>query len=262
MAQRTWRFTGALLALLLGACGGGDEEPEVAITDQVQRCAGIGVQPYVANGTSCVPSAATPVVLLLVRDRDGDVGACSGVKVAPGRVLTAAHCVDAQTRAVAGIVWNEQGQATQIRASGWVAHPSFSEGDDYYVDDVAVVSFPDELPGPSAPVLGQRSPRAGQAILIAGWGAPDYTLAVGSAQLDKVAPDYLRIAYDGSLSNACPGDSGGPALRSVGGRQAVVGLVSTGTQDCKAGGQTFFVNLSKPAVLSFIRREVPQAEVL
>jgi len=262
MAKRRRRIVGAALALLLGACGGGDEAPEAAIMDPVQRCAGIGLQPYVANGTSCVPSTATPVVLLLVLDREGDVGACSGVKVAPGRVLTAAHCVDAQARAVAGIVWNEQGNATQVRASGWVAHPSFSEGGEYYVDDVAVVSFPDELPGPSVPVLGQRSPRAGQAILIAGWGAPDYALAVGAAQLNKVTPDYLRIAYDGSLSNACPGDSGGPALRSVDGRQAVVGLVSTGTQDCNAGGQTFFVNLSKPAVLAFIRREVPQAEVI
>lgn len=255
-------MAGLVLAWLVTACGGGDGAPEAAITDPVQRCGGIGVQPYVANGTACVPSSATPVMLLLVLDRHGDVGACSGVKVAPGRVLTAAHCVDTEARAVAGIIWDGQGQATQVRASGWVTHPSFSEGGEYYVDDVAVVSFADELPVPSAPVLGRQSPRTGQAILIAGWGAPDYALAVGSALLDKVTPDYLRIAYDGSLSNACPGDSGGPALRSVGGRQAVVGLVSTGTNDCNTGGQTFFANLSKPAVLDFILQQAPGVEVL
>ena len=262
--MKAWRMlpiAGAVLSLLLTACGGGDDAPEAAITDPVQRCGGIGAQPYVANGTACMPSAATPVMLLLVLDRHGDVGSCSGVKVAPGRVLTAAHCVDADARAVAGILWDGQGNAAQVRAIRWVALPSFTEGDDHYVDDVAVVSFADELPGPSAPVLG-RSPRAGQAILIAGWGGPDYALAVGSAQLDRVTPDYLRIAYDGTLSNACPGDSGGPALRSVGGRQAVAGLVSTGTNDCNAGGRTFFTNLSKPAVLDFIRQQAPGVEVL
>lgn len=255
-------MAGVALACLLAACGGGSgDDPETAITDPVQRCGGVGAQPYIANGTACVSSTATPVMLLLVLDRHGDVGSCSGVKVAPGRVLTAAHCVDADARAVAGIVWDGQGKASQVRATGWAAHPSFSEGDAHYVDDVAVVSFDDVLPGPAAPVLG-RSPRAGQAVLLAGWGAPDYVLTVGSALLDKVAPDYLRISYDGSLSNACPGDSGGPALRPMGGRQAVAGLVSTGTHDCGAGGQTFFANLSKPSVLDFIRQQAPGVEVL
>jgi secreted trypsin-like serine protease len=263
MARSKWAAAGVVLACCLSACvgGGGGDDEEAMLTDPEQRCGGIGVRPYVANGTACVPSASTPVVLLQVVSRNGDVGTCTGVKVAPGRVLTAAHCVESGVRAVLAVVWDTGGQASAVQASSWVRAPSFRRSDTYYIDDVAVVAFGQALPVPAAPVLGQ-DPRAGQAILIAGWGEPGHTLTVGSAVLDRVTSDFLRIAYDGTLSNACPGDSGGPALRVVGARQAVGGLVSTGSLHCGVGGYTYFTNLSKSAVLEFIRREVPGVEIL
>ena len=55
-----------VLAALLGGCGGGGDDPEASVTDPAQRCSSIGTQPLVANGTACVPSASTPVLLLLV----------------------------------------------------------------------------------------------------------------------------------------------------------------------------------------------------
>lgn len=260
-----WRWlgcTGVVLAALLGGCGGGGGDDEVAITDPVQRCSSFGTQPLVANGTACVSSASTPVILLLVLDGNGDVGSCTGVKIAPGRVLTAAHCVVAAARAVVGVLWDGQGNATQVRAQSWVAHPAFSETPQFFVNDVAVVSFGEPLPSPAVPVLLSQSSASGQAILLSGWGAPDYVFSVGSALIDEVRDDYLRITYDGSLSNACPGDSGGPATRVVNGRQVVVGLVSAGTGGCSPGGKTYFSNLAKPQVSDFIRAQAAGAELL
>lgn len=253
---------GTVLVALLGGCGGGGDDREVAISDPVQRCSSIGTQPLVANGTACVPSASTPVLLLLILDSNGEVGSCSGVKIAPGRVLTAAHCVDASARAVVGVLWDGQGNATQVRAQSWVAHPAFAGSPQYFVNDVAVVSFADPLPSPTVPVLLSQPSAKGQAILLSGWGAPDYVLSVGSALIDEVRDDYLRITYDGSLSNACPGDSGGPATRLVNGRQVVVGLVSAGTGGCSPGGQTYFTHLAKPQVSDFIRSQAAGAELL
>lgn len=195
-------------------------------------------------------------------DGSGTVGSCTGFKVAAGRLLTAAHCVESGTTRVVAAVWDDAGNASAVRASAWVRHPQFLEGNGQFENDVAVVSFPDALPGPSMPILGSQAPAKGQVLFIAGWGAPDYTLSVGSARIDQVTDDFVRISYNGGLSNACPGDSGGPAYRPVNGRQAAVGLVSSGTNECATGGRTFFTNLRTPRILDFIRAQVPEVEVL
>lgn len=258
------RWFGALMAsavLALTACGGGDDSDDDLLTDAAQRCSSAGTRPYIANGTACVPSSATPIMLMYAVAADGSVGSCTGFKVAEGRALTAAHCLESGTSRVVAALWDDAGNASALRATRWVLHPQYDESSDEFKNDVAVVSFDHPLPGPSMVVLGSRSAKKGQSMFVAGWGAPDYQFSVGSARIDQVTEDFLRITYDGALSNACPGDSGGPGYRQMGDRMAALGLVSAGTNDCAEGGQTFFTNLRTPRILDFIRAEVPGLEV-
>lgn len=262
MTSRWFGVMAMAVSMALAACGGGDDEDQDLLTDATLRCDSIGTRPFIANGTACVSSASTPVLLLYVVSRDGSVGSCSGFKVAPGRVLTAAHCVDSSTTRVVAALWDDSGNISGQRASRWITHPQFVEGDGQFENDVAVITFADPLPSPAMPILGSQPSVKGQAMFIAGWGAPDYQLSVGSARIDQVTDDFIRITYDGELSNACPGDSGGPAYRPFVGRQAAVGLVSSGTGECAPGGRTFFTNLYTPKILDFIRTHTPGLEVL
>lgn len=60
---------------------------------------------------------------------------------------------------------------------------------------------------------------------------------VGLSMSDNIWSDIFE--YGGPSQNTCSGDSGGPALKTVGSQQTVIGVVSYGDQNCTSfGGDT------------------------
>ncbi len=255
MAQRMSALAVALLALT--ACGGSDGDG--GLPDAGALCGSIGLQPKITNGANCSTPDRSPVILLAVV-RGGSVQTCSGVLLTPTQVLTAGHCLQRGTSRVAAGLWQADGTVVDVRAASWTAHPGFAEVESGFVNDVGVVNLSAPLPNPTMPLLVSQPSAPGDEVFLAGWGAPGFELAVGFARLTIVNPEQIGFVYSGALSNSCVGDSGGPAYRSVGGRQAVVGLTSSGTvPNCGPGDRSLFTNIQGPSVLGFIRAQVPGA---
>ncbi len=180
--------------------------------------------------TGGTPSSDAAVVALGF----GDSLVCSGTVVAPQAVLTAAHCVGGSSLPDVAV-----GDAL-VGASH---HPALAalvpDGfDPTTLDhDVAVVIVEPTLgvaPLAIATALDGASP--GSAIRVVGFGwtvAGDQSPAArrtGTSAIDTI--DDLRLTSHAAPSQACEGDSGGPALFDGGAGERVLGVASSGDPSC------------------------------
>lgn len=254
-------FCALAVGLAVAACGGGSDAD--TLPSAAELCSSIGLQPKVLNGADCGQPERSPVILLNVVSRSGTAAVCSGTLITPNKILTAAHCLPEGTSHVLAGRWDADGTVVGVRASGWAVHPDYSAGTTALVNDAAVVVLPSGLPNPTMGVLVSEATSVGQSVFVSGWGAPGFELAVGFARLTKVNDTSVGYTYTGDLSNTCNGDSGGPAYRAVGDRQAVVGITSSGTvTDCGEGDDSLFTNVQGASVINFIRSQAPEAAYL
>ena len=253
-------FSALAVALSVAACGGSDPE---TLPSAAELCSSIGLQPKVLNGADCGQPERSPVILLNVVSRSGTAAVCSGTLIAPNKILTAAHCMPEGTSYVLAGRWDPDGTVVGIRASSWAVHPDYSAGSSALVNDAAVVVLPSAFPNPTMGVLVSEATSVGQPVFVSGWGAPGFELAVGYARLTKVNETSVGYTYSGDLSNTCNGDSGGPAYRALGDRQALVGITSSGTvTGCGEGDDSLFTNVQGASVINFIRSQAPEAAYL
>jgi hypothetical protein len=236
---------GALVcvAAMLGGCKANDDD---APPDAV---------PMVLAGAR---DASDPAVVAITRidRRTGSTSLCTGTLVAPRFVLTAAHCVngveDGDARLGVSFRASRLSGSFHTVPSANVHLPSRPERSQ---NDIALV----ELAAPSdvAPLPVNFDADAIDEVRdlrIVGYGLTGAgrhdsgQKRVGEAQVARTTSHFL-ITSPGR-GNSCFGDSGGPALARVDGRETVVGVTSFGIGSSCRGGSGFVRTDSQRAFLA------------
>lgn len=182
--------------------------------------------------TGGTPSDDSAVVAIA----HGSVLVCTGTVIASNAVLTAAHCLtDAQ---LPEVVEGDTLSAGSIhhRVVAAFSHPDFNE--DTLENDIAVVIVEAPLsatPIPFATTLPAGAV-SGATIRAVGYGwTVDHDpmpsmRRTGISQIDAIEPTKIRTIA--APSQACEGDSGGPALFDDGFGERVIGVTSSGDVTC------------------------------
>jgi hypothetical protein len=193
------------------------------------------------GGATPAGAAGRPVVLMI-----GSRGtACTGVALANGLVLTAAHCVlpGADYKLVE---FDDARQPTLKDVTNIARHPEFDANAALrhrVTADVALLKVGAALKNPAATLAPAGGTVAvGDRFVVVGYGlaTPGDGKSGGTARVAALVatgqPGTLQIRLVDSATKgeraglgACTGDSGAPVFRDDGGRLMVIGVVSWST---------------------------------
>jgi hypothetical protein len=164
--------------------------------------------------------------------------ACSGTLVAPHIVLTAGHCSVPEVVQGGHVVLGSSlaGADATIPIALAVAHPQFDLAT--LTNDVAILVLASAASAPPVP-LGTSAPAVDSTVALVGWGLTAEDAGdtgekrQGTSTVTSVASTTFDVAS--TPSQPCEGDSGGPALLTSSGVEAVEGITSHGDSACVAG---------------------------
>jgi secreted trypsin-like serine protease len=193
--------------------------------------------------------------------------------ISPSALVTAAHCVDAANHPGYGFgaflgddasayTTAAQLQPVLVAASAVHVHPQYDSSSPFTAD-IAVVEL--ASPVSPAPLPLQRAPLdaswVGRAARMVGYGQTVYgtfntTKYQGDTTVADVPGDDTVLVGD-ATRHTCVGDSGGPALVTVGGVETIIGVDSyTDTSGCTEASHyrrvdeyTAFLDPYVPAVM-------------
>ena len=199
------------------------------------------------------PSAETDLGRVVVTVVGSRGNFCSGTLIAPDIVLTAAHCVPAETTTKI-VTYDAQRQPKLLDVRRVATHPNYNSGGIAHhraSADVALLQLAVPMVGKSpAPLGSPRTPVAvGAQFAVAGIGVTRRGdgKSGGTARTATLIatgrPGTLQIRLVDPATNntreglgACTGDSGGPVFEDQDGRSVVVGVISWSTGANNASG--------------------------
>lgn len=219
-----------------------------------------GINTKIIDGTQCSVNGS-PIVSISVLLESGDVGLCSGTVIAPRHILTAAHCFDVDT---VGEVLSSSVQIEGFNRSirRITIHPRVNIPQ----NDVAIIELQEPTSVNPVPLILSSPVNPGDVISIFGYGFDENsnfaTLKSGQMRVTGVTSQNIFARFsEGTGSNVCFGDSGGPAILDRGnGTLGIVGITSFATSEgCIEDGFSGFANVQSNDILDFIFDVVPNA---
>lgn len=209
---------------------------------------GSGTVARIIKGSVC-DHGDSPVVHILSYGKTW----CSGTIIGPRTVLTAAHCVgnlEAEYSIRTGL-----GDYQVINV---MSHPNYWNGTFQRQENFDVGLFVVDRPFDSqiAKLHLDNDLIAGERAIIAGFGLDEHN-SMGQFRagfMSVNSSDELSVSalYDGTFSDTCNGDSGGPFLVEREGEWKLVAVTSNGNINCTPPDDARFAALSHPDIQEFI----------
>ena len=193
-----------------------------------------------------------------------DIGSiCSGTMVSDRVYLTAAHCITSMDpydyQVVGGTNVNTQDVDWFEDIDDVAIHPSYDDTNNLH--DVGVLVLQQDAPVDSYRWLADDDDGIydeGTEFTLVGYGitsgSGDNSGVKRKVDLEITEIYSDLIVYGNSQRNGCSGDSGGPALVSIGGKMTVIAITSFGDVNCSQFGasmrtddnETFIDNFAEP----------------
>jgi hypothetical protein len=172
------------------------------------------------------------IVALTLSQKDAGQGLCTGVLIAPRRVLTARHCADLLPHGVSAFVGPSiESHTFKSSVLDFESHEEL---------DVAIAELKDAVPSdlatPLEPISEREELEVDMQVILAGYGLTEED-QVGvrlfvREPIKEISSDVV-VVDGGGETGACVGDSGGPLLmRDDEGRHRIIGVLSAGSASC------------------------------
>ncbi|HWE28867.1 MAG TPA: trypsin-like serine protease [Polyangia bacterium] len=231
------------------------------------------VEEDIIGGTTDTTDSAVVLLYMTVPGQTGG-SLCTAEVISPHVVVTAAHCTGGEDPAITNAVWrvylgpdfSKATAADMLVVTEAHYNAQFDIKNLPGGNDVGVAILQNALPSTIVPLPVNHASMDtgfdGKQVRFVGYGLDDAAAQTGAGvkrTTTTTLSDHtaLLLHFADATHETCNGDSGGPALMTLDGRETIVGLTSYGDVNCSTGGYDTRVDAMAAWIDGYVQKADP-----